>query len=123
MPWIHVRRCALRLVLLLAALPALADGGETLLLRQPALSRDALAFVHGGDLWIQPRTGGVPPRRLTTQGSVSAPHFSPDGQLLAYSATYDGNTDVYVVPAAGGEPRRLTYHPGPDVALGWTPDG
>ncbi|HHQ47788.1 MAG TPA: protease, partial [Acidobacteria bacterium] len=51
------------------------------------------------------------------------PVFSPDGTMIAYTGDYDGNADVYVVPAAGGEPRRLTYFPGDDVALGWTPDG
>ncbi|MFV3549582.1 hypothetical protein ACNJEE_21130, partial [Mycobacterium tuberculosis] len=25
--------------------------------------------------------------------------------------------------ASGGVPRRLTWHPGPDVVLGWSPDG
>ena len=43
--------------------------------------------------------------------------------MVAYTGDYDGNDDVYVVAAAGGEPRRLTYHPGSDVAVGWTPDG
>jgi tricorn protease len=43
--------------------------------------------------------------------------------MVAFSGNYDSNVDVYVVPSAGGEPRRLTYHPGPDVAVGWTPDG
>ena len=51
------------------------------------------------------------------------PVFSPDGNWIAFSANYDGNRDVYVMPAAGGEPQRLTWHPGQDVALGWTPDG
>ncbi|HJQ23475.1 MAG TPA: PDZ domain-containing protein [Blastocatellia bacterium] len=42
---------------------------------------------------------------------------------IAYTATVAGNTDVYVVPTAGGDPRRLTYHPGIDRVCGWTPDG
>ncbi|MFX8786014.1 hypothetical protein ABTM90_19535, partial [Acinetobacter baumannii] len=49
--------------------------------------------------------------------------FSPDGSLIAFTGRYDGNTDVYVVPASGGEPRRLTWHPGRDVAVGWSADG
>src|SRR5262249_18433278 len=51
------------------------------------------------------------------------PAFSPDGVLVAFTGEYDGNPDVYVVPAAGGTPRRLTFHPGDDVVVGWTPDG
>jgi tricorn protease len=31
--------------------------------------------------------------------------------------------DVFVIPASGGVPKRLTWHPAPDRALGWTPDG
>src|SRR3569623_481938 len=51
------------------------------------------------------------------------PMFSPDGTQIAYSGVYDGNVDVYVIAATGGEPHRLTYHPGFDVAVGWAPDG
>jgi tricorn protease len=43
--------------------------------------------------------------------------------MVAYTGDYDGNLDVYVISAAGGQPRRLTYHPGPEAAVGWTPDG
>ncbi len=52
-----------------------------------------------------------------------APHFSPDGSQIAFTGEYDGNRDVYVVPAAGGVPRRLTYHPAEEYVAGWTPDG
>ena len=52
-------------------------------------------------------------RRLTSfQGATTNPKFSPDGKSIAFSAEYSGNTDVYVVPAEGGEPKRLTWHPG-----------
>ena len=51
------------------------------------------------------------------------PYFSPDGSQIAFSATIAGNIDVYVVPTKGGDAKRLTYHPGPDRARGWTPDG
>ncbi len=48
--------------------------------------------------------------------------FSPDGNSIAFTGEYDGNVDVFVIPANGGEPRRLTYHPGADQVIGWTPD-
>src|SRR5947208_1240677 len=70
------------------------------------------------------RGAGGPARRLTSfQGQASNPRFSPDGRWIAFSGQYAGNQDVYVVPAGGGEPKRLTWHPGPDEVQGWTPDG
>ena len=57
------------------------------------------------------------------QGQTGNPHFSPDGKWIAFSGEYAGNNDVYVVPSEGGEPKRLTWHPGSDVVQGWTPDG
>jgi tricorn protease len=93
------------------------------LLQSPTVSRTEIAFAHGGDIWIVSREGGEAPRLATGMDRLSNPIFSPDGTLVAYSGEYDGNVDVYVVGAAGGEPRRLTYHPGADQAVGWTPDG
>ena len=43
--------------------------------------------------------------------------------MIAFTAQYDGNVDVFVIPSQGGEPKRLTYHPGGDFVQGWTPDG
>jgi tricorn protease len=100
-----------------------AEDAGTRLLRQPAISKDHLAFVYGGDIWVSDRDGGHPTRVTTHPAPEFAPHFSPDGKWIAYSGTYDGNTDVYVVPTEGGQPRRLTWHPSPDVVSGWSNDG
>src|SRR5216683_1813580 len=63
-------------------------------------------------------------RLLTSHpGLESGPRFSPDGSTIAFTGRYDGNVDVYVVPTAGGVPKRLTWHPLNDVVLGFTPDG
>lgn len=94
----------------------------TRLLREPAVSARHLAFVYGGDLWIAQRDGSQP-RRLTSHAAAEfAPRFSPDGQWLAFSANYDGNVDVYVIPVSGGQPRRLTWHPSTDQVSGWSRD-
>ncbi|HEX9755393.1 MAG TPA: PDZ domain-containing protein, partial [Gemmatimonadales bacterium] len=70
------------------------------------------------------RLDGTDVRRLTTaDGDETSPVFSPDGQWVAFAGNYDGNVDVYVVPATGGEPRRLTWHPGTDLPQTFTPDG
>ncbi len=105
------------------AAQAPAPAAETRLIRQPAVSRDRLAFVYGGDLWTSDRDGQHPVQLTSNPANEFAPHFSPDGEWIAFSATYDGNTDVYVVPAAGGQPRRLTWHPGADLVAGWSADG
>src|SRR2546429_8425259 len=63
-------------------------------------------------------------KRLTTGAGVETdPMFSPDGTQIAFTGEYDGNVDVFVMPAEGGFPKRLTHHPGDDIAVGWTPDG
>lgn len=118
----------IRRPLALALLSTLLVGGHagaqgTRLLRHPAVSRDAVAFAHAGDLWVTSRRGGTARRLTATPDVESDPRFSPDGTRIALTRTSAGNTDVYVVPAAGGDPRRLTYHPGFDRAIGWTSDG
>ena len=99
------------------------DVRDTRLLNDPAISKRNIAFVYAGDLWIA-NLDGTSVRRLTSDvGLESHPAFSPDGSLVAFSAQYEGNTDVYVVSVEGGVPKRLTWHPGPDLVQGFTPDG
>jgi len=111
------------LILAMASGFALAQSEKPLLLQQPSLSRSQIVFAFAGDLWTVGRGGGSASRLTTGVGIEKDPVFSPDGTLVAFSGQYDGNTDVFVIPAAGGIPRRLTYHPGADEAVGWTPDG
>jgi tricorn protease len=102
--------------------PAL-DPTDTRLLSMPAVGPKNIAFVYAEDLWVAD-LDGKNPRRLTTDiGAESHPVFSPDGNLIAFSAQYDGNTDVYTIPTTGGSAARITYHPGPDLVRGFTPDG
>jgi tricorn protease len=102
---------------------ALRAAQPLLLLQAPTVSKTQIAFEYGGDIWIVNRKGGVAHRLVTGSDQLSGPIFSPDGSMIAYSGVFNGNQDVYVVPADGGQPTRLTYFPGPDVAVGWTPDG
>ncbi|WP_435416019.1 S41 family peptidase [Polaribacter aestuariivivens] len=105
---------------ILVSYPIFSQG--TRLLRQPTLSNSEVVFVYGADLWKAPLNGGNAIRLTSDEGSESNPRFSKDGKWIAFTAQYDGNTDVYVVSANGGEPKRLTYHPAQDVVQGWTPD-
>jgi tricorn protease len=120
---------SLGLALAFTSLPtaSAADGYLT----QPALHGDTLVFVSEGDLWVARLPGGagqgserVTAYRLTNgAGSEGNPILSPDGTRVAFAAEYEGNRDVYVMPLAGGAPTRVTYHPGSDQPLAWSPDG
>jgi tricorn protease len=121
-PWGFLGR-ALALALVFHCFDATAaDDPETRLLRQPAVSKDRLAFVYAGDIWTSDRDGRNPTRITAHPATEFAPHFSPDGNWIAFSAAYDNNIDVYVVAASGGQPRRLTWHPAADLVTGWSPD-
>jgi tricorn protease len=95
----------------------------TQLLRQPTLHGDEVVFVYANDLWKASINGGTALRLTSDDGYESNPHFSNDGKMIAFTAQYDGNVDVFVVPSEGGEPKRLTYHPSGDFVQGWTPEG
>jgi tricorn protease len=114
--------CAFLFVLSCTAL-AVPDPADTRLLGSPANGGDRIAFVYDNDLWLTGRDGGAARRITQAAGLERAPVFSPDGRWLAFSANYDDNVDVYVMPAEGGPARRLTWHPGADVVRGFTPDG
>jgi tricorn protease len=115
------------LLLLLPFFPFAALAGpdihDTRLLTEPAISADRIAFIYAGDLWTCGLDGGNVRRLTSDVGFESSPAFSPDGKWIAFSAQYEGNTDVYLVSADGGVPKRLTWHPGNDVVQGFTPDG
>ena len=99
------------------------DPADTCLLTMPAVGPKGIAFVYGDDLWAAD-LDGKNPRRLTSDVGIEMhPVFSPDGATIAFSGQYEGNLDVYTIPAAGGRPTRLTHHPEPDIVRGFTPDG
>src|SRR6266568_867089 len=99
------------------------DVHDTRLLSEPAVSATQIAFIYAENLWTADLDGKNVKRLTSDVGAESNPAFSPDGKWIAFSARYEGNTDVYVVPSEGGVPRRLTWHPGADIVCGFTPDG
>ncbi len=100
-----------------------ALASPTLLIRQPSVSRDHIAFVYAGDIWLANRDGKNPTQLTSHPADEFAPAFSPDGKWIAFSARYDNNTDVYVMPVTGGNANRLTWHSGVDTVNGWSVDG
>jgi tricorn protease len=120
-------------VLAAAATFATGAGAQTKLLRFPDLYGDTVAFCYAGDIWSAPADGGVARRLTAHPGLELFPKFSPDGKWIAFTGQYDGDEQVYVIPAEGGEPKQLTFYPahGPltprwgydNQVYGWTPDG
>jgi len=100
-------------VLLAAAGLAQAAEETPLLANSPTVSKTLVVFAYGGYLWSVPREGGDA-RQLSTGGHEDVPVFSPDGKWIAFTGQYDGNPDVYVMPAGGGEPRPLTWQSSQD---------
>jgi tricorn protease len=96
---------------------------QTLLLKQPSVSADKLAFVYAGDIWVANRDGSSPRRLTSSPAEENSPIFSPDGAQIAFKANFENNADAYVIPVSGGQPQRLTWHPGTDTPTGWTADG
>jgi tricorn protease len=98
--------------LALAAAPLLAQApaaDETRLLRFPATNGKQIVFSYADQLYTVGVDGGEARRLTNTPGYAVFPRFSADGSQLAFTAQYDGNTEVYVMPAEGGTPKRLTY--------------
>src|SRR5690606_27118091 len=48
---------------------------------------------------------------------------SPDGRQVAFTASYEGSPEAYVMPLAGGSPRRLSFENTRALVIGWTVDG
>jgi len=103
--------------------PPSAIGVETKLLQEPTISAEHIVFRYADDLWRVGVDGGAAVRLTSSPGRESAPQLSPDGQWVAFSGQYEGNTDVYVMPIEGGLPQRLTWHPMGDTVKDWLPDG
>ncbi|MBN2243844.1 MAG: PD40 domain-containing protein [Acidobacteria bacterium] len=89
--------------------PAASALEETRLLRFPAIHGDRIVFSYAGDLYSVPAEGGVARKLTGDAGYEMFPRFSPDGKNIAFTAQYDGNTEVYLMASEGGIPRRLTH--------------
>ncbi len=93
------------------------------LMKNADVSQDNIVFNYENDLWLVPITGGVAKRITNGLGNETFPKFSPDGKKIAFTANYDGGTDVYVMDTEGSVPNRLTYHPSSNIVVDWYPDG
>src|SRR5262245_28032753 len=92
------------------------------LARHPDYHAGKVAFSYLGDIWIANEDGSNVVRLTDNRAREIYPRFSPDGRWIAFSSSRYGNNDVFVIPAGGGSPRRLTYHSGNDEVVGWSRD-
>ena len=114
---------------------SLRAADEARLMRFPAIYGEQIVFSYAGDLYTVNSEGGIARKLTSHDGYEMFPRFSPDGSMIAFTGQYDGNTEVFVIPAAGGRPKRLTYtatlsrdnvsdRMGPNnIVMDWTPDG
>ncbi|MGB0952292.1 MAG: S41 family peptidase [Planctomycetota bacterium] len=89
--------------------------------RHPALSPDGsrVAFSHQGDLFVADVADGKATRLTAHDAYDGRPKWSPDGNWLAYVSNRHGNWDLFVIPATGGVPERLTWHSEGEKLYGW----
>ncbi len=111
-----------------------APGPVQALIRYPSIHGHTVVFEAGGAVWKVGVGGGEAVRLTADSGYDSHPLVSPNGQWVAFTGWYRGNTDVYVVSIDGGPVKQLTWRsinkPGngkmtitPDnIVVGWTPD-
>ena len=123
------------LSLLLAGAASTTQADEARLLRFPATNGQEVVFSYAGDLYKAPLSGGEAQRLTSHIGYEMFARFSPDGQNIAFTGQYDGNTEVFLMPKDGGQPQRLTYtstnsrddlgdRMGPNnIVMTWTRDG
>jgi len=120
-----VPRFLLSCLALLLAATAFAAPESTPLgyYRFPALHGNAVVFTAEGDLWRVGVQGGLAQRLTSHPNEETNAAISPDGKWVAFSASYEGPTEVYVMPLDGGGPTRCTYEGDYATVVGWTPDG
>ncbi len=119
---------------IILSLSILCNGEEARLLRFPSVGNDQIVFTYAGDLYTVSINGGMARKLTSDVGFEMFSRFSPDGKTIAFTAQYDGNTEVYTMPAGGGVPKRITYtatltrdnigdRMGPNnIVMCWTPD-
>ena len=126
---------SLRSVLVIASMVVgtKAWASEHTLMRFPTMRGNSIVFEAHGNLWRVGREGGTARGLTADPGYDIMPRYSPDGKWIAFTSAYQGNEDVYVIPAQGGPAKRLTFHSdvvkraptrwGPDnMVVTWTPD-
>jgi tricorn protease len=125
-PFLALRRLTVALSLCLLASSFFLFAADTPDLHRgyysdPALHGDTVIFTSEGDLWSVGIRGGQAHRLTSGTGSERRATISPDGKTVAFSADYEGPSEVYTIPIDGGMPQRRTWD-GNSEPEGWAPD-
>lgn len=127
-------RTLINSLLIFLSLPTCLLAKEARLLRFPTVHENQIVFSYAGDLFTVSSNGGIAQKLTNHVGYEMFPKFSHDGSKIAFTAQYDGNTEVYTIPSSGGVPKRVTYtatlgrddisdRMGPNnIVMGWTID-
>src|SRR4051794_31914159 len=93
--------------------PRLSPDGRSVAYTVSRVDEEANAYRTA--IWVAPLDGSEQPRKFTSgERNDGSPRWSPDGRWLAFVSNRDGEDEkkakgqLYVLPADGGEPRRLT---------------
>jgi tricorn protease len=102
---------------------AYATPGDNAYVRFPSIRADSVVFTAEGDLWKVSSNGGAAQRLTTHLGAETHSAISQDGKWLAFSANYEGTQEAYVMPIAGGVPKRISFDNTAVAVLGWSAQG
>jgi tricorn protease len=111
------------LLCVLVLVQSAAAAGRNGYYRFPAIHGDTIVFTSEGDLWTVDAKGGEARRLTSDPGQETNAAISPDGLTVAFSGQYEGPTEVYTMPLAGGLPVRHTFSGQAATVAGWTPAG
>jgi len=111
------------LVLLLSILHSVHSQGFEGYYQYPDIHNEQIVFCAEGDLWTTSLSGGLAQRLTTHPEEERFPVFSPDGQSVLFSASYEGPTELYTMPVSGGLTTRWTYEREASIANAWLSDG
>jgi tricorn protease len=122
---VYMKSFIIRLALacLLSAFASAKEAPGSVILREPSISDHQIIFSYGNQLWSISHKGGVARQLTRGTGNKRQPFISPDGKWIAYTGQFGSISNVYVMPASGGNSRRLTFSSfGFEEVAGWTPD-
>lgn len=122
-----VAHCMLALGTLACSSMIFANASNQGYYRAPALHDQTLVFTAEGDLWTTELNQNQNQTKASRLTSLAAEELdatiSKDGKWVAYTANYEGATEVYVMPIEGGVAKRVSFENSRVRLQGWTASG